>query len=156
MLDGASASDIAVGYFFISGFSAVVDELANVGTIRLLVGRTDRHVLEEIAQGLQQSEALRAHVESDVLVQRGQRGQVAAEAVNKIGDAIAALDQTDVSENNVSRLRELIAADQIEIKTYPKGPLHAKAYLCWYPGQVVDGSAIIGSSISFRSTTTSA
>jgi superfamily II DNA/RNA helicase/superfamily II DNA or RNA helicase len=146
MLGGATNSDIAVGYFFISGFGEVADELAKNQRIRLLVGRTDRRILEEVAQGLQQSKALQARLNSETLVQRSQRETIAAESVSKISSGIEALDQTSESEQSVSRLRDLISNGQIEIRTYPKGPLHAKAYLCWYPGQVVDGSAVIGSS----------
>ena len=54
MLGSATRADIAVGYFFVSGFSAVADELARLGKIRILVGRTDRETLEAIALGLQQ------------------------------------------------------------------------------------------------------
>ena len=35
---------------------------------------------------------------------------------------------------------------KVEIRTYPKGMLHAKAYLCWYKGHAEPGSAIVGSS----------
>ena len=88
MLSGATSSDIAVGYFFISGFGEVADELSGIQKIRLLVGRTDRHVLEEIAVGIQQSEALRAQLDSETLVRRSQREQVAAESVSKIASGI--------------------------------------------------------------------
>ena len=51
-------ADIAVGYFFISGFEPVADDLARLDKVRILVGRTDRQVPEEVALGLQQTQAL--------------------------------------------------------------------------------------------------
>ena len=70
MLSSSARADIAVGYFFISGFEAVADDLARLDKVRILVGRTDRQVLEEVALGLQQTQALEARIEADSLVQR--------------------------------------------------------------------------------------
>ena len=58
MLSSSSRADIAAGYFFISGFEAVADDLDRLDKVRILVGRPDRRVLEEVAAGLQQAEAL--------------------------------------------------------------------------------------------------
>ena len=56
MLDSSPRADIAVGYFFMSGFEAVADSLSQLEKVRILVGRVDRPVLESVALGLQQSE----------------------------------------------------------------------------------------------------
>ena len=58
MLASSARADIAVGYFFISGFEEVADDLEALDGVRILVGRTDRPVLEEVAAGLQQAEAV--------------------------------------------------------------------------------------------------
>ena len=68
MLSSSARADIAVGYFFLSGFEAVAQDLARLDKVRVLVGRTDRRVLEEVASGLQQSHALHAQLDSDRLV----------------------------------------------------------------------------------------
>jgi hypothetical protein len=60
MLDSSARADIAVGCFFISGFGAVSEELCGLGKVRILVGRADRQVIEAVAAGLQQPDALRA------------------------------------------------------------------------------------------------
>ena len=98
MLGSSARADIAVGYFFMSGFDAVADDLARLDKVRILVGRTDRHVLEEVALGLQQSDALRARLESDAIVRRRQRSEIAQRAVANIADGVAALPQTGDSE----------------------------------------------------------
>ena len=74
MLGSSARADIAVGYFFVSGFEAVAQDLARLDKVRILVGRTDRQVLEEVALGIQQTQALRARLDADLLVQRRQRG----------------------------------------------------------------------------------
>ena len=58
LLASSDHADIAVGYLFISGFNAVSEELGKLDRVRLLVGRTDRATLDEVASGLQQTEAL--------------------------------------------------------------------------------------------------
>ena len=73
MLDSSARADIAVGYFFMSGLEAMADSLARLNKVRILVGRADRPVLESVALGRQQSEAPRARLESDGMVQRRQR-----------------------------------------------------------------------------------
>ena len=66
MLGSSGKADIAVGYFFMSGFEAVADDLERLGKVRILVGRTDRQVLDEVALGLQQHQALRTPLTGDI------------------------------------------------------------------------------------------
>ena len=146
MMGSSARADIAVGYFFMSGFDAVADDLARLDRVRILVGRTDRRVLEEVALGLQQSDALGARLEADRMVRRGQRAEIAQRAVSNVADGVAALPQTADSERAVARLRDMIAVRRVEVRAYLRSPLHAKAYLCWYEGHAEPGSAIVGSS----------
>lgn len=146
MLVSADAADIAVGYFFVSGFNAVADELTRLGRVRLLVGRTDRQTVEEIAAAVQQAEALRRRIEADETVRRSHRVQAAAESVEKISAGVAQLPQTGAAQADVLTLREFIASGRIEIRSYARSRLHAKAYLCWYPAHAEKGAAIVGSS----------
>lgn len=146
MLGSSARADIAVGYFFMSGFDAVADDLARLDKVRILVGRTDRQVLEEVALGLQQADALAARLYADSMVRRGQRAEIAQRAVTNVADGVAALPQTGRSERAVARLRDMIAVNRVEVRAYLRSPLHAKAYLCWYEGHAEPGSAIVGSS----------
>ena len=146
MLGSSARTDIAVGYFFISGFEAVADDLARLDRVRILVGRTDGQVLEEVALGLQQADALRARLDEDCTVRRRQRAGIAQRALSTIADGVAMLPQSSDSESAVKRLRDMIATGCVEVRTYLKSPLHAKAYLCWYDEHAEPGSAIVGSS----------
>ena len=146
MLDSSARADIAVGYFFISGFGAVSDALSGLEKVRILVGRTDRQVLEAVATGLQQPEALRARLDADELVRRRERGAIARDSVEHIAKGVALLPQTPDSEGAVARLREMVASGRAEVRAYRRGPLHAKAYLCWYDDHAEPGAAVVGSS----------
>ena len=146
MLNSADRADIAVGYFFVSGFGAVADELAKLGKIRILVGRTDRQTLEAVALGLQQQDALRARLSVDSTVPRSQREALSQDAVGEIAAGVSVLPQTDDTQQAVAKLRNMIGAGFLEIRAYPKELLHAKAYLCWYDSHAEPGAAIVGSS----------
>ena len=146
MLGGSARADIAVGYFFISGFDAVADNFARLDKARVLVGRTDTRVLEEVALGIQQADALRSRLEADTIVRRRQRGELAQRSVAGIADGVSQLPQSSDSESAVRRLRDLIAEKRVEVRSYLKSTLHAKAYLCWYDNHPEPGSAIVGSS----------
>ena len=146
MLVSAARADIAVGYFFMSGFSQVADELTQLRKTRILVGRADQPTLEAVAAGLHQADALRTQLELDQTVPRSQREEIAHEAASGIAQSVAAMPQTDTSQNAVEKLRQLVASGLLEVRAYPRGFLHAKAYLCWYDDHAEPGSAIVGSS----------
>ena len=146
MLGSSARADIAVGYFFVSGFEAVANDLARLDKVRILVGRTDRQVLEEVALGLQQTQALKARIEADSLVQRSQRGEIAQQAVARIAEGVSVLPQAHNTESAVSKLRDMVAVRRVEVRAYLKSPLHAKAYLCWYGNHAEPGAAVVGSS----------
>ena len=146
MLASSARADIAVGYFFVSGFAQLSDEISQLKKTRVLVGRADRPTLEAVAAGLHQARPLENQLEINRTIRRSQRRTIAAEAADDIARDVAALSQTDDSEKAVERLRQLVTAGFLEIHTYPREFLHAKAYLCWYEGHAEPGAAIVGSS----------
>ena len=146
MLGSSARADIAVGYFFVSGFETIAEPLSRLDKVRILVGRTDRHVLEEVAFGMQQSQALRSRLEADSLVKRGDRAGIAQQAVDAIAEGVSVLPQSQESEDAVAKLRDMVAAGKVEVRAYLRSPLHAKAYLCWYENHAEPGAAVVGSS----------
>ena len=147
MLGSSVRADIAVGYLFVSGFEAVADKLEPLQKVRILVGHIDRPTLDEVARGLQQAEAIGARLEADGTVRRSDRPALAARAVESVALGVGRLPQTETSAAGIRRLADLVADGTIEIKAYPRGVLHAKAYLCWYdPAHAEPGAAIVGSS----------
>ena len=146
MLGSAARADIAVGYFFISGFTSVADELSRLNKTRILVGRTDRPTLESVAAGLQQAGPLQARLDADHTIPRRQRTSIANDAASNIAQGVGSLPQTDDSQAALEKLRQLVASGLMEVRTYPREFLHAKAYLCWYDSHAEPGAAIVGSS----------
>ncbi|MBI4199683.1 MAG: hypothetical protein HY535_04330 [Chloroflexi bacterium] len=146
MLGSSARADIAVGYFFISGFEQVAEDFDRLKKVRVLVGRTDGRIVEEVASGLQQAEALQAKLDADGTVRRSQQEELGARAVALIGEGVSTLPQTAGSEQAVRRLRDMVAAGKVEVKAYLRSPLHAKAYLCWYEDHAEPGAAVVGSS----------
>ena len=146
MFGSSARADIAVGYFFISGFDAIASDLDRLEGVRILVGRTDRQVFEEVALGLQQVDALSVRKQMDEVVQRRDRDGIARQSVEKVAEGVAALPQNSRSERAVAKLRELVASGRVRVRTYPNSPLHAKAYLCWYKDHAEAGAAVVGSS----------
>ncbi len=146
MLGSSARADIAVGYFFISGFEAIANDLARLDKVRILVGRTDRQVLEEVALGLQQTQALRAQLEADALIRRRERAEIAQQAVDRIAEGVSVLPQERGTAAAVAQLHDLVAAGKVEVRAYLRSPLHAKAYLCWYAHHAEPGAAVVGSS----------
>src|SRR5262245_35315936 len=52
LLSESVRAHFAVGYFFLSGFKAIADQLATVQELRLLIGNTsDRATIEQLAEG---------------------------------------------------------------------------------------------------------
>ena len=120
MLGSAARADIAVGYFFMSGFGEVADDLAKLNKTRILVGRADQPTLEAVAAGLHQADALRSQLEAERTVQRSQRDEIAREATSGIGQGIAAMPQTDANQAAVEKLRQLVASGLLEVRAYPR------------------------------------
>ena len=146
MLTSSVTADIAVGYFFISGFEQIADELSQLKQVRFLVGRTDRQVLEEVAAGLQQQAPLQAHLNADATIRRSGRSKIAKQAIEHIAQGVSRLPQRNTTESAVQQLRDLVATSRVEVRTYLRSPLHAKAYLCWYDNHAEPGAAVVGSS----------
>ena len=147
LINNAEIADIAAGYLFMSGFQQVASELTSLQSIRLLIGRTDRHTLDAVAAGIHQAEALRARVEEQAFAPPREREAQKAAASRTISEGIARLPQTDQSEQAATTMRDMIASNRLTIRAWPRGLLHAKAYICKYPpshGSV--GQAIVGSS----------
>ena len=146
ILTEAKSADIAVGYFFMSGFTEVARELSGVAKIRILVGRTDREVLDDVAAAINHHDTLGEYLAAHTPIRRSDSDQLRGEAARQVGRSAAAATQTDTEQQGITRIRDLIAAGRLEIRAYLKERLHAKAYICRYDRVAVQSSAIVGSS----------
>ena len=135
--------DIAVGYFYLSGFAEVADILAaRPGKVRILIGRTDRPTSQEIAAGYGPHEPTDGFHSS-----QNRRDEVRAteDTVENIGKNAATQPQIDATEEGIKSLAELIAEGKIDVRAYVKDRMHAKVYIGYTGLASAPGTAIIGS-----------
>ncbi len=157
ILDSTEGAHFAVGYFFLSGFSAIAERLTSIKELRLLIGNTsNRETIEQIAQGYRRLELIEDKIEAQKYPKRSEEKRMANETAANIRSSIELMDQTDEAETLVKNLVQMIEEKRLHVRVYTKGTLHAKAYIFDY-GIVYDnkgralerqekGIAIVGSS----------
>lgn len=115
---------IASGYFYVSGFDAVKDNLADITKIRVVMGNeTDPETAQQIEQG---------YLEKVKEVLIGDLQKIAGDN----GQKIEALKD----------LHDYIKAGKIEVKVYISEKFHAKAYIFERKDDSIGDIAIVGSS----------
>ena len=135
--------DIAVGYFYLSGFTQVADLLATrPGRIRILIGRTDQPTRAEIVAGYNPQETTAGYHAAQ---NRQEETAARDETLDNVGRNAAAQFQDDASEAGIKSLARLIAADRVDVRAYVKDRMHAKAYIGYTGLESAPGTAIIGS-----------
>jgi superfamily II DNA/RNA helicase/HKD family nuclease len=157
ILESSEAAHFAVGYFFISGFTAISDRLNNIKQLRLLIGNTSNHeTIEQIAQGYKRLELIKDSIEAQSYPKRSEVKEIAKETAANFRSSIELIDQTDEAQTLIKNLVQMIEEKRLQVKVYTKGTLHAKAYIFDY-GKVYDdkgrelsrtenGIAVVGSS----------
>jgi HKD family nuclease len=157
ILGSTDAARFAVGYFFLSGFTALADKLEHVSNLKLLIGNTtSRETLEQIAEGYKRLELVREAVEAQVYPKRTDVKRMATETATNIRLAVEVMDQTDEAEQIVKTLARMIEEKRLFVRVYTKGRLHAKAYIFDYgpsydlfghkQSKLEQGVAVVGSS----------
>ncbi|MFA5451315.1 MAG: helicase-related protein, partial [Dehalococcoidales bacterium] len=157
ILNTTEAARFAVGYFFLSGFTAIADKLKNIKELRLLIGNTtNQKTMEQLAEGHHRLEIVKDLAEAQAYPKRTENKKIASTTAENIRSAIEHMDQTDEGETLLREMVRLIEEQRLKVKVYTKGRLHAKAYIFTY-GTVYDsngqpterhenGIAVVGSS----------
>lgn len=157
ILPSCESAKFAVGYFFLSGFTAIADQLDNVKELRVLIGSaSSAETIEQIAEGSRRLQEAQntlesiSHPKSVITTERLQQTAIV------IGETASAMTQSNENEHLILSLAKAIEEKRVKVKVYTKGRLHAKAYIFDY-GQSFDaqgrplpkkdnGCAIVGSS----------
>ena len=143
VIDDATHVDIAVGYFYLSGFKEVADLLdRRAGSVRILIGRTDRPTLQEIEAGYHPSENSSQFSANQ---SRLEDQRIRDETLGNVGKNAAAQAQDATSEAGIKSLAQLIADGKVEVRAYLKERMHAKVYIGYTGLSSNPGTAIIGS-----------
>jgi len=149
ILDSTQSARFAVGYFFVSGLTAVQEKLEDVKELRLLIGNTtDRETIEQMAEGYRRLEMVAGAAEEQLYQKGAEARRVANEAARDVGTSLEIMDQTDEGEKLVKTLVRLIEEERLKVRVYTRGRLHSKAYIFDYEpdGRFENGIAIVGSS----------
>jgi len=120
-------ADIATGYFFLSGFDLVKDDIQDVKKIRIIMGReTDMPTKDELTKGYKEKK-LKEHIIKEMI-----------EDIKKIRD-------NEKQIRRIKDLHDLIREGKVEVKIYTREKFHSKAYLFELRDSVTD-VGIVGSS----------
>ena len=157
ILDSSDAARFAVGYFFLSGLTAISEKLSRIKELRLLIGNTtNRETLEQLAEGYHRLEMVVEAAEAERYPKRSDIRQMSTETTGSIRAGMELMDQTDEGESLVRSLVQMVEEKRLRVRVYTRGRLHAKAYIFDYGtvydrnGNSVDrheeGIAVVGSS----------
>jgi superfamily II DNA or RNA helicase len=141
-------ASIAVGYFFISGLSAIIQPLQNVDKIRLLISNTtDKNTAEALIEGFHSIKEVCTEVDKKNFVNDERKTKVLENSKENIQKSLEHMSQTTADKTVVEILIEMMKSKQIEVRVYPKEKLHAKAYI-FQPkdSSFTGGMGIVGSS----------
>ena len=147
ILPKTSTASIAVGYFFISGFAAILKALKETDKIKLLISdTTDQKTAEALIAGFKSIKDVQTEVEKKNLVNEKRKVQVISENEAHYKKSLEYMEQTTSDKTVVEELIELMKNEKIEVRVYPKEKLHAKAYLLESKDSDEIGTGIVGSS----------
>ena len=149
ILDSTDRARFAVGYFFLTGFTSIANELQNLSELRLLIGNTSsRQTIEQLAEAYKELSAIENATGELAYTSRATRRTRANETAENLRNSIDSMTQTDESEQLIRTLVDMIVNKKLKVKVYTKDRFHAKAYIFEYKeGQRYEtGTSIVGSS----------
>lgn len=157
ILPSCESAKFAVGYFFLSGFTAIAGQLDNVKDLRLLIGSvSSAETIDQIAEGTRRLQEAGHILEGVRFPKAVESAGQAAQTAAAVGETAAAMTQSSENARLILSLARAIEEKRIKVRVYTRGRLHAKAYIFDY-GQSYDaggrplpvhekGCAIVGSS----------
>ena len=141
-------ANIAVGYFFISGLSVIIQSLKNVDEVRLLISNTtDKTTAESLIEGFHNIKEARSKVDETNFVNADRKVTVIDDSKDNIKQSLEHMSQTTEDRIVVKSLIEMMKTEQLKVRVYPKEKLHAKAYIFQPKDKdFSQGMGIVGSS----------
>ena len=99
ILDSTDRARFAVGYFFLTGFTSIANELQNLTELRLLIGNTStRETIEQLAEAKQELSAIENATDELTYSSRATRRERSTETVDNIRGCVESMPQTDEAE----------------------------------------------------------
>ena len=139
---------IAVGYFFISGLSMIIEPLSKVDSVRLLISNTtDKPTSEALLEAFNSARTIIPKLDATNFVSPDYAQQIIGDVELNVKHSLERMEQTPNDQNVVQNLIKMMSSRQLEVRVYPKEKLHAKAYI--FESRTPDftaGMGIVGSS----------
>lgn len=149
ILPDTKRASIAVGYFFISGFAAIMDSISKIENsgnpdhvIRLLISPTTNRATAEALLASNESFA-KSKKEGEKV---GEEGESVENAKEQIRKTLEYMPQTEQDNAATLKLMDLIRKKKLQVKVYTKDQLHAKAYVFELDNRQLPIMGIVGSS----------
>ena len=109
ILSTSESAHFAVGYFFLSGFTAIAHRLTQIKHLRLLIGNTtNRETLDQLAEGYRRLEIVQDTLEEQNYAKRSIRKEIAEETAGNLRSTVELMDQTDEAQTLVKNLIQMI------------------------------------------------
>jgi len=148
ILPRTRTANIAVGYFFISGLAVIIEPLQRVDKVRLLISNaTDKETSEALIEGFKSIKQVNKEIRRREHVNDDRKQKIKEDTAANVSRSLEYMSQTPGDKSVVQALISMMRGKKIEVKIYPKGRLHAKAYIFELRGtEVATGVGIVGSS----------
>jgi hypothetical protein len=122
VLPSSERAKFAVGYFFLSGFEPIQNNLQGVTELKLLIGNTtNRQTLEQISEGYKRLDLVDPALEDIRLSKKADQRRRAGETAENLQEAIALMDQIDEGESLVKTLVNMIE-EKREVEYQQRNP----------------------------------
>ena len=141
-------ASIAVGYFFVSGFAAIIQSLKNTNKVRLLISNTtDKTTAETLIEGFHNIKQTITEVDKNNFINNDRKIEVISDSKRNIKQSLEHMSQTIDDKTVVEVLIDMMKSKRLEVRVYSKEKLHAKAYI-FEPKDTdfAQGMGIVGSS----------
>ena len=154
ILPDTKKASIAVGYFFISGFSRIVDSFEKINnstdknhTVRILMSpTTDRRTAEALIESNQHIQSVEKQIAENNYPSQNNIDEKISDTASKVKQSLEYMQQTDSDQDVVGKLLSMIKNEKLQVMVYKKEKLHAKAYIFELDNNQLPAVAIVGSS----------
>jgi len=144
----SETAKFAIGFFFLSGFKEIQDQLDHLQEVKLLIGSTTtKDTIEHLAEAHKRLDLAESVTKRAGALTKDETKAALQQTAGDAQETLSLMAQSDQDEELVSKLIKMIEEKRLLVKVYTKGRLHAKAYILDYTDKRHgNGIAIVGSS----------
>lgn len=135
-LEHSQRTDFCVGYFYLSGWKEVADEIENLSGGTVTEGNEDVHRICRLLVGMHKMplDLIREHFSKrpdDLDMQQGDIPLLKKKLAQQFKEQLTIGTPTDADEKALRKLSLQLKDKKVVVKLHLRHPLHAKLYLCF-------------------------